>query len=162
MVTNRVVAIAGSFDPVHRGHLSHIQEAKMLGNFLLVITHTDEDTIAKKGYCLLPLKHRVAVLEAILKDYPHQIVLATDRDGTVAETLKYWKPNVFAKGGDRVLQNMPQNEIVVCEEIGCEIVYGKGELLGSSSDFFRRAYEQFSKRTQQVVEGRRDRASDSS
>ena len=147
MVTKRVVMIAGGFDPIHLGHLSHIQEAKMLGDFLLVVTHSDEDMIAKKGYCLLPLKHRVAVLDAILKDYPHQIVTSIDKDGAVAETLRYWKPDIFAKGGDRTPDNMPLGEIKTCQEIGCAIVYGKGELLGSSSDFFRRAYEQFSKRT---------------
>mgnify|MGYP001590471081 CR=1 FL=1 len=146
MVMRRTVAIAGSFDPIHCGHLSHINEAKMLGDFLLVITHTDEDTVAKKGYCLLPLQHRIAVLDAILANYPHQIVVAIDKDGTVAETLRYWKPDCFTKGGDRTPANMPLNEIKICQEISCEIVYGKGELLGSSSDFFRRAYEQFSKR----------------
>jgi len=47
-------------------------------------------------------------------------------------------PDVYAKGGDRTPDNMPVNEIEACAEIGCEIVYGVGEKIQSSSELVRK------------------------
>lgn len=121
------VAVAGKFDPLHRGHKKHIQEAAKLGGRLIVITHPD-DVVAKtsaKGFCYQPLAERVAVLR---KELPciSKIVVAEDEGGTVARTLKRIKPTIFAKGGDRTHENMPRSEIDVCREIGCNIIYGVG------------------------------------
>ena len=59
--------------------------------------------------------------------------MSIDKDSTVAETLRMIRPQVFAKGGDRVTSRMPQKEIDVCREIGCEIVYGVGRQVDRSS-----------------------------
>ena len=56
-----------------------------------------------------------------------------DKDGGCADTLRLVMPNIFAKGGDRIPSNMPQKEVDVCREIGCDIVYGVGDQLNSSS-----------------------------
>jgi hypothetical protein len=34
---------------------------------------------------------------------------------------------------------MPQSEVDMCKKIGCQIVYGIGEKLGSSQDYVRNA-----------------------
>jgi hypothetical protein len=60
-----------------------------------------------------------------------------DGDGTVAKTLRFLKPNIFAKGGDRTPDNMPRNEIETCSKIGCEIRYGIGGLITSSTELER-------------------------
>ncbi|MDD4986657.1 MAG: adenylyltransferase/cytidyltransferase family protein [Dehalococcoidales bacterium] len=133
-----VVAIAGGFDPIHRGHVDHIQKAKALGDELVVITHADEVIRKKKGYCLMPLQDRVAVLRAI-KYVDRVVVSLLDNDGLVAETLRLIKPDIFAKGGDRIPGNMPDKEVRVCQECGIRIIYGIGDLLNSSSDLVRRA-----------------------
>jgi len=129
------VAIAGGFDPLHRGHIDHIKKAAELGR-LTVIVQSDEILKRKKGYFLLPLEDRMAVVSSI-----KGVSIVTpniDKDGTCAETLKLVKPEIFAKGGDRTPDNMPQNEKETCKEIGCEIIYGVGDLLNSSSDIVRR------------------------
>lgn len=127
-----VIAIAGSFDPLHAGHVDHIHKAKALGDHLVVITHPDEIQVKKKGYCFMPLEDRVAVLLA-LRDVDQVIVDTVDTDGTVAGQLIMLRPDVFAKGGDRVASSMPDREIVACQAMGIEIVYGVGGLLNSSS-----------------------------
>ena len=124
-------------DPVHEGHLDHILKASYLGDFLFVITHPEETLIAKKGYYLQTFKVRSMLLEGLLKlmGIKGLVIMADDRDGTVAKTLERLKPDIFAKGGDRRDDScMPPNEVAVCQKYGIQIVYGCGDLLGSSSN----------------------------
>jgi len=122
-------------DPIHEGHLDHILKASKLGNYLIIITHPCDILIDKKGYCLQSYKIRATILEAIMQYYDihGRVVMSIDIDGTVAKTLEKLQPDIFAKGGDRDANNMPQNELEVCNECGIEIIYGQGDLLGSSS-----------------------------
>ena len=131
------VCCAGGFDPLHIGHIRHLQLAKQLGDMLIVLVSNDEDMIRKKGYCFMPLNERMEILRALTCI---DVVIPTiDKDGTQAQTLRYVKPNIFAKGGDRLSpSNMPQGEIDACKEIGCEIVYGIGEQIQSSSYLIKR------------------------
>jgi len=125
------VAIAGGFDPLHIGHIKHIEAASKLGDWLIVIVSTDRDMIRKKGYEFMPFEERIEIVKAL--KWVDEVVPSIDADGTVAKTLKVIKPDIFAKGGDRTEDNMPENEIQACKEIGCKIVYGVGEQLQSSS-----------------------------
>ena len=54
-------------------------------------------------------------------------------DMYVCAELKKLKPDIFANGGDRKLDNIP--EVPVCEEIGCKMVFnvGRGGKIQSSS-----------------------------
>lgn len=122
-------------DPFHDGHLQHIKKAMELGDYLIVLVSNDADMVRKKGKCNIPLASRMEIVELILKGlgFPREVIETIDKDGTQAETLRVVKPDKFAKGGDRTPDNMPQNELDACQEIGCEIVYGVGEQLNQSS-----------------------------
>lgn len=137
---NRVVAIAGGFDPLHEGHLDHIKKAAALGDVLLVFVQSDEALVRKKGYRALPQETRLELVSLLLKGLGVKgaAIASLDQDGTVADTLRYYRPAVFAKGGDRTPDNMPASELEACAEIGCEIRYGIGDLLNSSSDIGRK------------------------
>ena len=125
------VAVAGGFDPFHVGHLDHLQEAKKLGDYLIVLVSNDNDMVRKKGYCLMPLEERIEILRALR--CVDEVVATIDEDGTQAKTLQLIKPDIFAKGGDRTPDNMPQEEIDACSQIGCQLVYGiEGRLVSSS------------------------------
>lgn len=135
------VAVAGKFDIFHDGHLDHILKAAKLGSYLYIITHTDEIVArnSKKGICAIPLWTRQAVLEGIMLRYDilGQVLIAEsygDIDGTCTHTLEKYKPNIFAKGGDRKDNNsMPASEVEICSKFGIEIRYGVGDLKNSSS-----------------------------
>lgn len=131
----KVVAIAGGFDPPHEGHLDHIRKASKLGDFLVVLVSTDQDMIRKKGAYFMRQSYRIELMSIILKglDIKGTVIATIDEDGTQAKTIKQIKPDIFAKGGDRTQDNMPDNEVKACKEIGCEIVYGIGDMLNSSS-----------------------------
>lgn len=134
------VITAGGFDPIHVGHISHIRAAKQLGDWLTVIVNSDNDMIKKKGYSFMPQQERMEIIRA-LRDVD-EVVLVIDNDGTVTTTLAILQPDIFAKGGDRTPDNLPESEVEVCQEYGIKIVYGVGnDKVQSSSELVANAKE---------------------
>ncbi len=124
------VAVSGGFDPLHVGHIRYFKEAKKLGDKLIVILNTGKFLKEKKGYIFMPFEERKELIESI--KYVDGVVKCIDEDETVCETLKMLKPNIFAKGGDRTLENIPERK--VCEDLGIKMVFGLGgEKVQSSS-----------------------------
>ena len=87
----------------------------------------------------MPMGQRYLILKAL--SMVDDVVIGIDNDGTVANTLLMLKPNIFAKGGDRTAQSMPKNELETCKQIGCEVVYGVGDILSASTDLVNRIRE---------------------
>ena len=130
-----IVAVSGGFDPIHIGHIRMFQEAKALGDELVVILNNDNWLRKKKGYVFMPEQERKEIIESITG--VDRVVLTTHPPdpidmSVVAETRKI-KPNIFANGGDRTDKNTP--EMDVCNEIGCKMVFevGHGGKIQSSS-----------------------------
>ena len=129
----KVVLVLGYFDPIHRGPIYRLKEAKRLGDKLVAVIHRDECCVKKKGYVFIPLEDKLEVLKAI-KYIDEVIICYKECDLTVAQISKELKPAIFAKGGDRTPENMPKEELKVCEELGIEFVYnvGGGKVQSSS------------------------------
>jgi D-beta-D-heptose 7-phosphate kinase/D-beta-D-heptose 1-phosphate adenosyltransferase len=136
------LAVSGGFDPLHIGHLRHLQAAKRLGDHLIVMVSNDEDMVRKKSYCFMPLEERIEILNEL--KCVDEVVVTKDNDGTQARTLRVIRPDIFAKGGDRTPENMPQNEITVCNELGINIVYGVGKQMKSSSQMILNVMDRLS------------------
>lgn len=117
-----VVAVSGGFDPLHVGHVKYFNEAKNLGNKLVVILNTDEWLQNKKGYVFMSFNERKEILENLRS--VDEVIKCIDRDNTVIKTLMILKPDIFAKGGDRTVENTPEQEI--CQKLGIKIVFGVG------------------------------------
>ncbi len=138
------VAIACGMDLLHVGHLDHLEKAARLGNELDIIVASDV-TYWQKNFCLIPWESRLEMARRLGKwlggflGVDITVIASIDKDGTCAETLRLVRPDIFAKGGDRTANNMPAKEIEVCNEIGCEVRYGVGDLLGSRSKYFKDA-----------------------
>ena len=125
----KVVAVSGGFDPVHVGHVKMIQEAAKMGD-VIVITNSDAWLKRKKGYVFMPFEERAEIIESIKGVIA--VYKAKDDDNTVCESLKYLKPNMFANGGDRKGDNVP--EVSVCKELGIQMLWNVGgEKIQSSS-----------------------------
>ena len=136
-----VVAVAGAFDPVHIGHIEHLRQARRLGDRLVVILNPDDDLLLKKSFFFMTYAERKVILEEFR--CVDEVVPAIDGNGTVAETLRVLRPAIFAKGGDRTRDRMPQNEVDMCRKLGIRIVYGVGGgKIQSSSELVRRAQRQ--------------------
>ena len=133
--SKRIVAVSGGFDPLHIGHVRMFQEAKDLGDELVVIVNNDHWLRKKKGKAFMPEQERKEIIEAIgcvdrvvLTQHPEN-----PEDMSVCDALREIRPQIFANGGDRTQKNIP--EIPVCEEIGCEMIFhiGHGGKVQSSS-----------------------------
>jgi len=121
-----VVAVSGGFDPIHVGHVRMFNEAKKLGHKLIVIINNDNWLRKKKGFVFMPEHERKEVIEALGSvDAVFITEHAPDtEDMSVCEALRKLRPHIFANGGDRKLDNIP--EIPVCEEIGCQMIFNMG------------------------------------
>lgn len=130
-----VVVVSGGFDPLHIGHVRMFQEAKKLGDQLIVILNNDNWLKKKNGYVFMPQKEREELIRNI--KWVDDVVLTCHKPNTkdmgVCTELKKLRPHIFANGGDRKLDNIL--EVPVCEEIGCKMVFnvGKGGKIQSSS-----------------------------
>jgi len=105
-----VVFTNGCFDILHAGHVRYLNEAKKLGDCLIVGLNSDESVRALKGPSR-PInieEDRAEVLSALSAvDY---VVVFSDStaEGLVAEV----KPNLYVKGGDYDLKDLPEATIV--------------------------------------------------
>lgn len=130
-----IVAVSGGFDPVHAGHVRLFSEAKKLGTKLAVILNNDNWLIKKKGYVFMPQEERKELLKAL--SVVDEVILTSHGKNpsnmSVCRELKKIKPDIFANGGDRKLDNIPEAE--VCRQIGCKMVFnlGRGGKVQSSS-----------------------------
>ena len=141
MSKEKVVIVSGGIDPVHLGHIKLFEEAKKLGDWLVVIVNSDEFLTRKKGFYFLSLDVRCAIIEAIR--YVDCAIKCIDKDDTVCATLTKIKEEfpeydfIFANGGDRFLDNIPEKE--VCEKLGIEMRFNVGgEKIQSSSELINR------------------------
>jgi len=130
------VAVSGGFDPVHIGHTRMFDQAKKLGDKLVVILNNDNWLRTKKGYAFMPQEERVEVLSAFRSI--DKVVLTEhapdDADRSVCRELAKIKPAIFANGGDRRnINDIPEG--VVCKKYGIKMVFsvGKGGKVQSSS-----------------------------
>ena len=127
-----VVLATGCWDPLHLGHIKHLEAASRLGTKLIVAVAGDEVVIAKKGYCLMPLEDRMAVVQGL--KWVSEVLISVGTERSDARTLEVVHPHILAKGGDKAPENMFPDEIATCQQIGCKIVYGVGgEKIRSSS-----------------------------
>ena len=127
------VCCSGGFDPIHPGHISYIEEALKLGDEFLVILSRDDQLFMKKHKQPILYEVRKAVLEWGLKGRG-KVVKNIDKDITSRESLRLYRPNIYAKGGNTWnMENLPEKE--VCQELGIKVVFGVGgfEKIWSSS-----------------------------
>jgi cytidyltransferase-like protein len=130
-----IVAVSGGFDPVHIGHVRMFNEAKRLGDKLVVILNNDNWLMKKKGFVFMPEAERKEILESF--GAVDEVVFTSHgpdaSDMSVSEALRSVRPHIFANGGDRFTHNTPETE--ACADIGCKMVFnvGTGGKVQSSS-----------------------------
>lgn len=110
----KIVFTNGCFDILHAGHVKYLQEAKQLGDYLVVAVNDDESVSRLKGPTrpINNVEQRMAVL-ASLSAVDSVISFADD---TPERLLKKLQPEILVKGGDYGI-----NEVV-----GAEIVFSYG------------------------------------
>jgi len=121
----KTVVVSGGFDPLHSGHIAYLQAAAKLGDNLVVGVNSDAWLICKKGRAFMPLQERLAVIRAL--GCVGEAVSFDDTDGTAVKLIELVKalyPEdeiVFANGGDRTSDNIPEMTVE-----GVEFAFGVG------------------------------------
>jgi rfaE bifunctional protein nucleotidyltransferase chain/domain len=115
----RLVFTNGCFDLLHVGHVRYLQQARGLGDALLVAVNGDASVRALKGPSR-PINSEAdrAEVLAALACVDHVIIFHEER---VTELVRTIRPQVYAKGGDYTVESLNPEEVAALREVGAEI-----------------------------------------
>jgi len=114
----RMVFTNGCFDLLHVGHIRYLEQAKALGDILIVGINSDRSVQALKGPLrpILPVEDRAEILSGLgCIDY-----ITVFDEPTPLELITLLKPQVLVKGGDWTKEAVVGSEVV--EGLGGKVV----------------------------------------
>jgi len=118
----RIVFTNGCFDILHRGHIEYLNQAKKLGDVLIVGINNDGSIKRLKGTerPINNLLDRIEVLSA-LGCVDHVFSFGSVGNDTPIDLIKTISPHIFVKGGDYKGKVIP--EMKALKECGAEIQF---------------------------------------
>jgi cytidyltransferase-like protein len=123
----KVVLVTGGFDPIHSGHIAYFEAAKALGDVLVVGLNSDEWLQRKKGRSFMHIYEREQIVSAL--KMVDKVVCYPDADGSSKNAItgvRAMYPDatiIFANGGDRTQENIPEMDVA---DDRVEFVFGVG------------------------------------
>ena len=137
----KIVTTNGVFDILHLGHVKYLEEAKKLGDVLIVGVNTDKSVKQNKGD-KRPInneKSRMSVLAALESvDY---VFLFNEKDPR--NWLGRIKPSIHVKAGDYKLSQIIEKDIV--ERNGGKVIIAKAEKGYSTTDLINKILSLYKK-----------------
>lgn len=119
MSINKVVVVSGGFDPLHSGHIQLLTSARNLGDFLIVGLNSDDWLRRKKGRAFMPWRERYEILWNMRM--VDSVWSFDDSDDSACDLLRRALRNcvgeygeaqiIFANGGDRTKENIPEMQV---------------------------------------------------
>ena len=132
----KAVIVSGYFNPLHKGHLEYLNNAKAIADKLIVIVNNDNQRELKGSKVFQDEEERVIIISNLKA--VDEVVFSIDQDRTVCSTIRHISEKfgkeyelAFANGGDQSNEIIP--EVPVCEELGIALIDGLGEKIQSSS-----------------------------
>jgi cytidyltransferase-like protein len=132
----KAIIVSGYFNPIHKGHIEYFNNAKTMGDILIVIVNNDKQRALKGSKAFQQEEERMFIVSNIKS--VDQVYLSIDDDRTVCETIKYIHQQLhhnyqlaFANGGDQNNQSIP--EAAICNALGIKLLDGLGDKIQSSS-----------------------------
>jgi D-beta-D-heptose 7-phosphate kinase/D-beta-D-heptose 1-phosphate adenosyltransferase len=120
--------VSGGFDPIHEGHIELIKSAACKSDGVILLLNSDDWLIRKKGKNFMSFNSRKIICENIKGVIA--VIGFDDKDNSSCDGIikaRKLYPNddlVFANGGDRTKDNIP--EIPVCDKYGIKMEFGVG------------------------------------
>jgi rfaE bifunctional protein nucleotidyltransferase chain/domain len=105
-----IVFTNGCFDILHVGHIRYLKKAAALGDKLVLAVNSDSSVKKLKGKDrpFVPQQERLEMLAALnMIDY---LILFSEID--CKALLEQIKPQIYVKGGDYRIENLPEAETV--------------------------------------------------
>lgn len=125
----KVVMISGFFDPFTDAHLDYIKQASNYADKIICVVSSDTQLLKKKGKVNIPEVSRAEIAELIMRGLHinHKVVINYwDNETTlIANALEYWRPDILFRGGDKTIEDMPDDEKEVCDRMGIKVQHGK-------------------------------------
>ena len=126
----KIITTNGVFDILHYGHVKYLEQAKKLGDMLIVGVNTNKSVKQNKGD-KRPINDetsRMSVLAALESvDY---VFLFDEKDPR--DWLNKLKPNIHVKAGDYKLSQIIEKDVV--ERNGGKVIIAKAEKGHSTTD----------------------------
>lgn len=137
-MTNKVVLVSGSFDPLHIGHIAYLKAAKKLGNILVVAIKGNDRLKAKKKRHFMSETERKNILES-LKYIDKVVIVDAEGDGMIAPlAIPLVKPDIYANGEPTSSKELK----AVCKQYGVKIKNGVGgKRIRSSTELLKAYYD---------------------
>ena len=115
----RVVLTNGVFDLLHTGHIYYLQQARELGDALIVALNSDASVRALKG----PAR---PVQSEVQRAYALGALSCVDgivifREPRLTAEIRALRPDVYCKAGDYTLEKLDPNERAALQEAGARI-----------------------------------------
>jgi len=105
----KVIFTNGCFDVLHKGHLTLLKEARMLGDKLIVGLNSDDSVKRLKG-ALRPFNNVETRMEQLLLIPYVDEVIVFDND-TPYELIQNLKPDLIVKGGDYTVEEIVGHDL---------------------------------------------------
>ena len=134
--------VSGGFDPIHEGHIELIKASAAASDGVILLVNSDEWLRRKKGKNFQDFYTRKTICENFKGVIEAMGFDDTDNsacDGIRKVRAKYPDVHlVFANGGDRGKDNIPETE--VCKECQIDLAFGVGgdNKANSSSSILKR------------------------
>ena len=107
----KIVFTNGCFDILHAGHVRYLKAARSLGDILILGLNSDQSVKKLKGEDR-PINSEDDRLEVI--DALESVDFVVIFDESTAENLvSEIKPDIYVKGGDYSIDNLPEGQIVL-------------------------------------------------
>lgn len=115
----RLVVTNGCFDLLHIGHVTYLEQARNLGDALLVGLNGDVSVAQLKG-AGRPVNGEIerALVLAALESVSAVCIFS---EKTAARFLRQAQPDIYVKGGDYTLETIDQEERQLVEQGGGNI-----------------------------------------
>jgi D-beta-D-heptose 7-phosphate kinase/D-beta-D-heptose 1-phosphate adenosyltransferase len=133
---SKIVLITGGFDPLHSGHIAYFKAAKTLGDILIVGLNSDDWLVRKKGAAFMPWNERLCIINNL--SMVDEVFTFDDDDGSAKHFIQQARAHypdaelIFANGGDRTKDNIPEMDVVDCNLSFAFGVGGENKMNSSS------------------------------
>ena len=110
-----VVVTNGCFDILHVGHVRYLNQTKECADCLILLMNSDKSVKALKGEGR-PINNENDRAEVLCGLASVDYVVSFDEQSP-ANLIDLIKPDVYTKGGDYTLENLPERDVVLKNDV---------------------------------------------
>ena len=123
----------GTFDLLHPGHLEHLEQARAMGDRLIVSVTSDQYVTKGPGRPLVTQEQRMAMIKALR--FVDEVYLCDSPSAVPA--IEQWRPDVYVRGPDYVARKPNMGKLALerqaVEAYGGRIAFTDGATMSSTA-----------------------------